>query len=294
VRASTDEHADLFWGLRGGGGNFGVVTSFEFRLHPVGPLVTAGAIIFTGEAAGDLLRFHREWVEEIPDELTTVVSLATAPAATFLPEEMHGKRVVAVSGCYAGSAEEGARALRRLKELRAPRVDLIGPMPYTQMQRLVDGQWGAGYRNYFKSSWLPKLDAEAIETLVDAHARATSPETKIQLYHVGGAVARVPSGTTAFAHRDTPFLLNIAARWSDPAESDLHIAWVRDLHDAIRRFATGGVYVNFLGDEGKKRVLAAYDKPTFQRLVELKRRYDPTNFFRTNQNIPPDAMGVRM
>jgi FAD/FMN-containing dehydrogenase len=287
VRASADEHADLFWGLRGGGGNFGVATSFEFRLHPVGPLVTAGAIFFAGEAAGDLLRFYREWVEEIPEELTTVVNLATAPAATFLPEEVHGKRVVAVSGCYAGSAEEGARAFRPLKELRAPLADLIGPMPYADMQRLFDGQWTPGYGNYFKSSWLQRLDDAAIETLLHAHEQATSPESKIQLYHFGGAVARVPGDVTAFAHREAPFLLNIAARWSEPDESDLHIDWSGEFDEAMARFAADGVYVNFLGDEGHERVRAAYSERTYERLVELKRTYDPTNLLRVNQNIPP-------
>jgi FAD/FMN-containing dehydrogenase len=288
ARADADDNADLFWGLRGGGGNFGIVTSFEFRLHPVGPLVTAGAIFFPAEVARELLRFYREWVAQVPDELSTVVNLAAAPSATFLPEEVHGRRVVVVSGCHCGSPDKGAQAFRPLKQFATPIADLIGSMPYTEMQRLVDGQWGPGYCNYFKSSWLPRLVDEAIETLLDAHEQAASPETKIQLYHFGGAVARVPPDATAFAHRNAPFLLNIAARWSDPAESDLHIGWARELHEAMRPFATGGVYVNFLGDEGHDRIRAAYGERTYQRLVELKRTYDPTNLFHINQNIPPD------
>src|SRR6266511_2063288 len=243
LRASADENADLFWGLRGGGGNFGIVTGFEFRLYPVGPVVTAGAIFFPGEAAGDLLRFYREWVEDVPDELTTVVNLATATPAPFLPEEVHGERVVVVSGCYAGTTEERAKALQ-------------------------------------------PLDDEAIETLLAAHEHAASLDTKIQLYHFGGEVARVAADETAFGQRDAPFLLNIAARWTEPAD-DLHIGWARELHAAMRPFATGGVYVNFLGDEGRDRVRAAYGERTYARLVDLKRSYDPTNLFRVNQNIPP-------
>jgi FAD/FMN-containing dehydrogenase len=287
LRASADDNADLFWGLRGGGGNFGIVTSFDFRLHPVGPLVTAGAIFFPSEDAGELLRFYRDWVEEAPDELTTVVNLAVAPPAPFLPEKIHGKRVAIVSGCYAGEPEHGANVFRQLKDFGTPVADLIGPMPYTEMQRLVDGQWGPCLHNHFKSSWLPRLDDAAIHTLLRAHEQAASPETKIQLYHFGGAVARVAADATAFARRDDPYLLNIAARWQDPAETDLHVGWARELHEAMATFATGGVYVNFLGEEGTDRVRAAYGERTYARLVDLKRSYDPTNLFRVNQNVPP-------
>jgi FAD/FMN-containing dehydrogenase len=288
VRTDADENADLFWGLRGGGGNFGIVTSFEFRLHPVGPPVTAGVIFFPIEAANELLRFYRDWVEQVPDELTTVMTLAPAPQASFLPEDVRGRPVVAVSGCHSGAPEEGAEAFRPLKEFGAPVADLIGPMQYTEMQRFVDGQWSPGFHNYFKSSWLAELNDAAIEQLLRANEGAASPETKIQLYHFGGAVARVPSDETAFAHRDVPFLLNVAARWSESAENDLHMGWARGVHEAMRPFSTGGVYVNFLGDEGPGRVRAAYGEPTYLRLVELKRRYDATNLFRVNQNIPPD------
>lgn len=217
-----------------------------------------------------------------------MANLATAPPAPFLPQDVHGRRVVVVSGCHSGAPEEGANAFRPLKEFGAPIADLIGPMQYTEMQRFVDGQWGPGFHNYFKSSWLAELNDAAIEQLLRAHERAASPETKMQLYHFGGAVARIPRDETAFAHRDVPFLLNIAARWSEAAESDLHIGWAKGIHEAMRRFSTGGVYVNFLGDEGPQRVAAAYGEPTYQRLLDLKRSYDATNLFRVNQNIPPD------
>jgi FAD/FMN-containing dehydrogenase len=287
LRANADENADLFWGLCGGGGNFGIATAFEFRLHPVGPVVMAGAIFFHAEAAGDLLRFYRDWAEQLPDELTTVVNLATAPAAPFLPEEVHDERVAIVSGCHAGDPEDGATAFRPLKSFGTPIADLIGPMPYAALQRFVDGQWGPGFHNYFKSSWLPRLEEGVIETLLRAHERAASADTKIQLYHFGGAVARVGRDETAFARRDAPYLLNIAARWQDQGETDLHVGWAREVHEAMTPFATGGVYVNFLGEEGQDRVRAAYGPRTFARLADLKRRYDPTNLFRINQNIPP-------
>ena len=292
VRASADENADLFWGLRGGGGNFGIVTGFEFQLHPVGPMVMAGAIFFQGEAAGDLLRFYRDWVEEAPDELTTVVTLATAAAAPFLSKEVHGRRVAIVSGCYAGEPEDGGKAFRALKEFGTPIADLIGPMPYAEMQRLVDGQWAPGFHNYFKAWCLPGLDDEAVEALVGAHERVASLETKIQLYHFGGAVGRVARDETAFAQRDAAYLLNVAARWTDPFESDIHIGWARELHAAMTPSANGGVYVNFLGEEGHDRIKAAYGEPTYTRLVDLKQSYDPTNFFRVNQNIPPKGTGA--
>jgi FAD/FMN-containing dehydrogenase len=288
VRASADENADLFWGLRGGGGNFGIVTTFEFRLHPVGPVVTAGAIFFRGEDARDLLRFYRDWVEQVPDELTTAVTLATAGPAPFLPEHVQGERVAIVSGCYAGEPKDGMRAFGPLKEFGSPVADLIAQMPYTTMQTLIDGQYSSGAHNYFKSSYLSGLDDEAIDTLRRAHQRAGSPESKIQLQHLGGAVARVPEDETAFGQRDAPYLLNIAARWTDPAESDVHAGWARELHASMKPFATGGVYVNFLGEEGPDRVRDAYSERTYQRLVELKTTYDPTNTFRINQNIPPD------
>jgi hypothetical protein len=180
------------------------------------------------------------------------------------------------------------RAFGPLKEFGSPVADLIAQMPYTTMQTLIDGQYSSGAHNYFKSSYLSGLDDEAIDTLCRAHERAGSPESKIQLQHLGGAVARVPEDETAFGQRDAPYLLNIAARWTDPAESDVHAGWARELHASMKPFATGGVYVNFLGEEGPDRVRAAYSERTYQRLVELKTTYDPTNTFRINQNIPPD------
>ncbi|HYT81590.1 MAG TPA: BBE domain-containing protein [Actinomycetota bacterium] len=288
LRASAVENEDLFWGVRGGGGNFGIATSLEFRLHPVGPVVTGGALFFPAEKAGDLLRFYRDWVQDLPDELTTAVTLATATPAPFLPEELHEKRVAIVTGCYAGAPEDGLRAFRPLKELGSACADLVAPMPYTALQTFVDEMWRPGSHNYLKSGYLGGLKDDAIEMLLQAHQRVVSQDSQIELHHLGGAVGRLDENETAFGHRDAPYLLNVIARWTNPGESDQHVGWARELHASMTQFATGGVYVNFLGEEGPDRVKAAYGEGKYQRLVELKNKYDPTNFFRVNQNIPPD------
>ena len=293
LRASADENSDLFWGLRGGGGNFGIVTSFEFRLHPVGPMVMAGPIFFPADQAGALLGFYREWVQKVPHELTTVLSLATAPAAPFLPKSIHGKRVAIVISCFAAELEDAAAVLRPLRKFGSPVADLIRPMPYEALQTLVDSEWGPGAHNYFKSGYLERVDNAAIETLLRWHARVESPHSEIHLHHFGGAVAQVAEGETAFAHRSAPYLLNVLARWTDPARSQTNIDWARNLYTSMMPFGTGAVYVNFLGEEGDDRVRAAYGRDTYERLVQLKKTYDPSNLFRINQNIPPSTSSGR-
>lgn len=293
LRASAEENSDLFWGIRGGGGNFGIVTSFEFRLHPVGPMVMAGPIFYPADQAGELLGFYREWARGVPDELTTVLSLATAPAAPFLPKAIHGRRVAIVISCFAGELQDAASVLRPLRKFGSPVADLIRPMPYEALQSLVDSDWGPGADNYFKSGYLERLDDAAIETLLRWHARVESPLSEIHLHHFGGAVARVAEGETAFAHRSAPYLLNALARWSDPVHSQTNIDWARNLYRSMTPFGTGAAYVNFLGEEGDDRVRAAYGRDTYERLVQLKSTYDPSNLFRINQNIPPDASSGR-
>ncbi|ADB50831.1 FAD-binding oxidoreductase [Conexibacter woesei] len=287
VHASAVENEELFWGLRGGGGNFGVVTSFEYRLHPVGPTVLGGAIFYPGDRAEEILRFYREWVGSVPDELTTLVSLATAPPAPFLPEEWHGRRVVVIPALYAGPVQEGERAVRALRELGEPIADLLGPLPYSAQQSLLDALWGPGAHNYFKAGWMRGLDDAAIDTLVQHHESVTSPTTEIHVHHMGGAVARVPAGSTAFGDRSAPFLLNIAASTPTPDGFDAAVAWTQALHRAIEPALTGGTYVNFLSAEGEERVQAAYGADTYTRLAALKEAYDPANVFRLNQNIRP-------
>ena len=289
VHASAVENEELFWGLRGGGGNLGVVTSFEFRLHPVGPTVLGGAIFYPGDRAEEILRFYREWVRDVPDELTTLVSLATAPPAPFLPEAWHGRRVVVIPALHAGPVQDGERAVRALRELGEPIADLLGPLPYAAQQSLLDALWGPGAHNYFKAGWMRGLDDAAIDTLVRHHESVTSPTTEIHVHHMGGAVAQVPAGATAFGDRSAPFLLNIAASTPTADGFDAAVAWTQALYRALEPALTGGTYVNFLSAEGEERVQAAYGADTYARLAALKQAYDPANVFRLNQNIRPHA-----
>jgi hypothetical protein len=288
VHASADDNADLFWGLRGGGGNFGVVTSFEFSLHPVGPTITAGAVFYPGDRAGEVLRAWRDWADRAPDELTTLVNLITAPPVPFLPEEWHGKPVVAIIGAHCGPVEDGEKAVQPLREFAEPIADLFGPMPYAAMQSLLDPLWAPGVHNYMKSGFMPGIDDDAIAALVAGHADVTSPMSEIHLQHIGGAVASVAADATAFGERDAPFLLNVNARTPTADGYDAAVDWARGLHDSLAPALTGGAYVNFLSAEGHDRVRAAYgDK--YDRLVALKDEYDPTNLFRLNQNITPSG-----
>jgi len=286
VHCSADENPELYWGIRGGGGNFGVAVSLEYDLHQVGPTVTAGAVFYPGHLAGDILRFYREFTQDAPDELTTLVSLATAPPAPFLPEEAHGQKGVVIAGMYAGSPDAGEQAFRPLRELGPKAADLIGPMPYVAMQSILDPLWGPGAYNYFKAGWMGGLDDESIDTLVHYHQNISSPKSEIHVHHVGGAVARVPADATAFGDRSQPFLLNVIASTFTSEGYDEAVEWARNLHGAMDQGLTGGTYVNFLTDQGEDGVRSAYgDK--FERLQALKDEYDPTNLFRLNQNIPP-------
>jgi FAD/FMN-containing dehydrogenase len=286
VHASKDENPELFWGLRGGGGNFGVVVSLEYDLHQVGPIVAAGAVFYPGHLAGDILRFYRDFCQEAPDELTTLVSLATAPPAPFLPEEVHGQKGVVVAGMYAGSPAAGEQALQPLRELGPKAADLIGPMPYVALQSMLDPLWGPGAHNYFKAGWMEGLDDDSIDTLVHYHQNISSPKSEIHVQHVGGAVSRVPADSTAFGDRSAPFIQNTIASTFTSDGYDEAVQWARDLHSAMEPGYTGSTYVNFLTDQGEEGVRAAYgDK--YERLQALKDEYDPTNLFRLNQNIPP-------
>lgn len=288
LTASEDENADLFWGVRGGGGNFGIVTSFEYRLHPVGPIVVAGLVLHPMEKATEFLRFIREYAAKAPDELTVIPLLRLAPPAPFLPVEAHGAPVVGAGVLYAGPLEEGQRAVQPLKEFGSPLADLIGPKPFMALQSMFDSGAAPGNQYYLKSEYLFALSDDAIDAIVAHAARITSPLSLAAFFHLGGAVSRVGEDDTAFSHRDAAFALNIQASWLDPEESDEHIRWTRDFWTAMQPFSTGGVYVNFLSeDEGEDRVRAAYGATNYERLVALKNKYDPTNLFRLNQNIKP-------
>jgi FAD/FMN-containing dehydrogenase len=287
VQASKDDNADLLWGLRGGGGNFGVVTSLEYQLHEVGPLVTGGAVFYPADKAADVLRVYRGWVGTAPDELTTLVNLLTCPPAPFLPEAWHGKPLVAVIGMHSGPADAAERALRPLREIATPVADLFGPMPYVAMQSLVDPLWGPGAHSYMKAGFMSGLDDAAIDTLVAQHASVTSPKTEVHIQHLGGAVARQGSDATPFGGRDAPFVLNIIASTPAPDGYDEAVDWAQETYTALGPALTGSTYVNFLSDEGSERVRAAYGPETYRRLVALKDKYDPSNVFHLNQNIQP-------
>jgi FAD/FMN-containing dehydrogenase len=289
VTASEHEHPDLFWALRGGGGNFGVVTSLEYRLHPVGPLVYAGAVFYAGAAAAAVLRGWRDLAATMPDELTTLANILVAPPVPFLPEAAHGQPVVAILGVYAGSVEDGAKAAQPLRTLAEPLADLMGPMPYTAMQSLLDPLWQAGAHNYFTGALLDELGDEAIDTLLAQHGAGRAPVRELHLHHCGGAMARVPAAATAFAHRDAAYVLNIIARSPDAEGFTEHADWARATHRAMDPWSTGGGYVNFTSEPGQDKVRASYPPDTYARLAAVKDRYDPTNLFHLNQNVRPSG-----
>ena len=288
VKASEHENADLFWGIRGGGGNFGVVTSFEFKLHPVGPNVLAGLIVHPLDAAKDVLRFHREFVETVPDEFVCWFVMRQAPPLPFLPPEWHGKEILALAVCYSGDIATGERLAKPLRDFGSPIADIIGPMPYTAWQTVLDPLLTPGARNYWKSHDFAGLSDGLVEVMVDHARRIPDPQTEIACAQLGGAVSRVPRGATAYNHRDGKYVMNVHGRWADPLKDEACIAWARSLWKETSQFATGSVYVNFLTQEesGIERLRAAYGE-NYDRLVALKNKYDPTNRFGVNQNTRP-------
>jgi FAD/FMN-containing dehydrogenase len=288
VAVSADHHPDLFWAIRGGGGNFGIVTSFEYQLHRVGPLVLGGPIFHPLDDAPEVLRFYRDFVAHAPDELSTIFNLRRAPPLPLLSPELHGRPVVMVAVCYAGPIEEGEVVLRPLRAFGSPLVDAIGARPYTALQSMFDATVPHGWHYYWKSSELPPLSDGAIETLVEHAAAQTSPLSYCITFHLGGAVSRVGEDETAFSQRDSAHNVNINAVWTDDdEESERHVEWARRFHTALEPFACGRVYVNFLGEEGAERVRSAYGDEKYRRLVALKEKWDPGNFLRHNQNIEP-------
>jgi FAD/FMN-containing dehydrogenase len=285
VHASADQHPDLFWALRGGGGNFGVVTAFEYALHDVGPTVFSGVTFYPGDAVDDILRGYRQACAGAPDELTTLVNLATAPPAPFLPEAVHGTPIVAVAGMWSGSLDDGDAATRPFRELASPIVDLFGPMPYMAMQSLLDALYPRGIHNYFRSAFVPALDDDVLKALTDSYRTLPNPLSELHVHHLGGAMGRVPFDATAFATRDKDFIVNAIARTPAADGFDQARDWARSATDSLG--STAATYVNFTGEAAADRVHASYPPATYQRLVQVKDRYDPDNLFRLNQNIPP-------
>ena len=291
VHASESQNPELFWALRGGGGNFGVVTRFELDLHPVGPIVLGGPIFYPGDQAIDVMTGWRDRLDNMPDELSTLVNLTTAPPAPFIPEEWHNRKVAVIVACWAGDPADGEAVVKPLRSLGTPISDLLGPMPYLDLQQFVDPVWEAGAGNFYTSAFLDRLPDEAIRTLADFHRSSADLPVlaELHVHHFGGAVARVPAGSTAFTDRSSPFLFNGAARTSDPADLSHHVAWARTARNAMAAYGRGGMYVNFTseGADGIRR--ASYPPEIYARLQAVKDQYDPFNVFRFNINVTPTS-----
>ena len=288
VKASEAVNADLFWGVRGGGGNFGIVTEFEFRLNPVGPTVLAGPIFWPIEESPKVLRFYREWIAEAPDELMTIVAHRKAPPLPFVPQELHGKLVVGVVCCYAGPVEEGEKVMKPLKEFGSPALDVCVPKPFLVHQAMFDPSFPHGWWYYIRSCDVAQLTDEVIEITVDHALRINSPLSTFVIWQLRGAVARVGEDETTFGGRSAGHTFNIAGITESAEGFDEEREWVRTFWSALEPYHTS-IYVNFLMEEGEERIRQAYGAKKYDRLKSLKRRYDPDNFFRLNQNIRPDV-----
>lgn len=287
VRSSDKENSELFWGLRGGGGNFGVVTSFEYKLHPVGPEVMAGAIAWSAEHAHDVIEMYRAFTLQAPPELACVLALRMAPPAPWLAKSVHGQPIVAIFVCHTGAIKEGEKQVAPIKAFGSPVGDIIQPRSYVSQQSLLDGTQPKGRRYYWKSEYLPGLEAEMLAKAIEHAQRIVSPHSAILLFPVAGALNRLPENHSAVGNRDAAFVLNIAASWENAEDDQVNIDWSRAAWRDMRRFSTGGTYVNFLTEEeGDERVHAAYGK-NYDRLVDVKTKWDRENLFRTNKNIAP-------
>ena len=290
IRASDHDHADLFWALRGGGGNFGVVTSFRFALHPVGPTVTAGPVFWAAEDTSDVMRFYRQFVADAPDELGTVIRLGTIPPLPAIRPELHFRPAIAVGCCYAGPVDEGARVVRSLRRFGAPLVDLVGPALYVDHQSGLDDTVPHGWHYYWKATNLTVLSDDVIDVVADHAYRARSPRSYAAMFHMGGAVARVPRDATAYPARDVAHNIIVDAAWLPDQDAELGISeteWAKGFLQALEPHRAG-VYVNFLdSDDDNSRVREAYGDATYRRLRQIKANYDPENVFCNNKNIEP-------
>ena len=280
LRASKDGEADLFWAVRGGGGNFGVATSFEYQLHPVGPTITGGLVAHPFDRARDVLRFFRDFTASLPDEFMVVAGLIHAPDGS-------GTKLAAMVTCHCGSLAAGETAVRPLKQFGSPVMDAIGPVPYCQLNGMLDAAYPKGALNYWKSSFLAQMSDDAIDTMIECFARCPTPMGQLLLEHFHGAVTRVGVSDTAFPHRAAGYNLVVLSEWMASADTDRCIAWARETYAAMEPFVASARYVNYLGDEETGDATAADYGPIYRRLQELKKKYDPSNFFHMNQNIRP-------
>ncbi len=290
VSANEEENPDLFWGIKGGGGNFGIVTCFEFGLHPVGPEVMFAFLFYPGDRARELLRYVNEYMAQAPDEVSPLTFLGRVPRDASFPEDHHGEQFIAIAAMYAGEVGEGERVLAPLRELGDPIVDFSAPVPYVEAQKVLDEDYPDGGRYYWKSLNVVGLGDEEIERLI-AHAEAApSDHSTIDVWYQGGAMGRVGASESAFGDRSASILLGIEANWEEPEDDEANVEWARNVVSEMRRFSSGGAYLNFPGfmEEGQRLMRDAYGE-NYGRLVSLKDEYDPANLFRLNQNIEPTA-----
>jgi FAD/FMN-containing dehydrogenase len=287
VHASPKENEDLFWAIRGGGSNFGVVTLFEYRLHPVGPEVLAGLVVHPFSSARAVLQGYRRAVATAPEDLSCWVVMRKAPPLPFLPKEVHGKEVVVLALCYVGDAAKRESAVAPIRALGKPIGEMVGPMPFVAWQQAFDPMLAPGQRNYWKSHNFRELGDTAIDLLLDAVGRLPSPDCEVFIGNLGGAVNRVPATASAYPHRDVNFVMNVHTRWGDASQDKPCISWARELFDRMAPHATGGVYVNFMPADEEQRVSSGAYGPNYDRLAQIKAKYDPDNLFRRNQNIQP-------
>jgi hypothetical protein len=286
LRADDERHTDLLWALKGGGGNFAAVTSFDLRLHPVGPTILGGMIVHPPPAAPAVARFFRDFMKTAPDEIGGAVAFLTAPHEEFVPEPVRGTPICAMVVSYAGPIEEGEKALAPLREFGPPAMDMVGPIPYVALQQIIDGGNQPGFNHYWKAEFIDELSDDAIDAIVPRALSATSPLTATILQPLGGAVARVPDDSTPLGRRDAEFAYHALAQWDDD-DADRHIGWARELHEAMAPYSEPGVFLTYSSDEGEERSRATFGEQKFGRLAAIKEFYDPINLFRTGADIRP-------
>lgn len=287
VRASDDENDDLFWGLRGGGGNFGVVTGIDYKLYPVGPEIIGGPVAWPASEAPGVLELYRRLIDEAPPELTLVIIMRPAPPAPWLPKDMHGKPIIVILACYSGDPEQGEKAVAPIKSFGTPIGDVLIRRPYIQLQSLLDATQPKGRRYYWKSEYLPRIDPALCEKFIEHAAKIPSPHSALIFFQLEGALNQRDNDHSAVGNRDARYVVNAAGSWERESDDKENIEWVRDAWEVMRPFSTGGTYINFLTeDEGQERLEAALSSG-LQRLAEIKAKWDPENMFRTNRNITP-------
>ncbi|AMO25291.1 FAD-linked oxidase [Ramlibacter tataouinensis] len=286
MRAAADENPELFWALRGGGGNFGIVTSFEYKLYPVGPEILGGAVVWRAEDAAQVLDFYRSFTATTPRETTCVAVLRIAPPAPWLPADVHGKPIIAVFVCHSGGIDEGEKILAPLRTLGRPVADIITRRPYTQMQSLLDATQPKGRRYYWKSNYLSRIEPQIIATAIEHAALIPSPHSAIIFFQLQGALGELSADYSPAGNRDTAFVLNITSSWERAADDAVNQRWARDCFAAAAPHSTGGTYINFLNEEeGRERIEAAYGRANLERLAKLKQKYDPGNLFRHTKSV---------